>query len=356
MASRIGKQEKITDKCVQTPNKVTHPMKNLKLTLVLSLSLFPFLLLGNSRLALPEFSFSVMYTSAMPLICKPYLSVELLYVGDIDRDGDGFSDHISVDIPATDLLEMPSLDTTDQSHLQYSINIQGDTVNQQQDTLILTCRDYARIGEMIPVEVHAWDRSERIGTCTSYLFAQHGHATCEQDELIISTSIISREREGIPGVSIVIEGGPNDTFQTDANGKLSLYDYQWTNLLIEPELESNPLQGVSTVDIILMHAHIIGREVLKNPYELIAADINNDGRVSTRDIVELQRLLLGTQREFLANTSWRFICSEWSFPNQSEPWDAGPFPERKTFNTFVRSLFVEFIAVKIGDVSGDVLN
>jgi len=331
-------------------------MKKLQLTLVLSLSLFPFLLLGNSRLSLPEFIFSVKDTSAMPFICKPYILVELLYVGDIDRDGDGYSDYISVDIPATDLLEMPSLDTTNQSHLQYSINIQGDTVYQLQDTLILTCRDYARIGDMIPVEVHAWNQSERIGTCTSYLFAQHGHVTCEQDELIISTSIISREREAIPGVPIIIEGGPNDTFQTDANGVVSLYNYQWTNLLIKPQLESNPLQGVSIADIILIHAHIIGREVLKNPYGLIAADINNDGRVSTRDIVELQRLLLGTQNEFLHNTSWRFICSDWNFPNPIDPWDTGPFPEMKVFNTFVRSLFMEFIAVKIGDVSGDALH
>lgn len=325
-------------------------MKKLKLILVLSLCLSPCLLWGNSKLALPECPID---TSAMPLICKPHLVVELLFVGDVDRDGDGVPDNIAADIPATDLLEMPSLDTTNHPLLQYSVNIQGDTISQQQDTLILTCRDYATIGDLIPVEVHAWNHSERLGTCATYILVQHGHVGCEIDELIISTSIISREGKAIPDVSIIIEGGPNDTFQTDANGIVSLHEYQWTNLVIRPQHQGAPLEGVSIADIVVMRGHIIGKETLADPYQLIAADINNDGQVSTRDIVELQRMLLGVQSDFLHNSSWRFICSDWNFQPPSDPWGAGPFPEVKVYDNFIRSVFTEFVAVKIGDVTGE---
>ena len=113
------------------------------------------------------------------------------------------------------------------------------------------------------------------------------------------------------------------------------------------------MDGVTVTDIVLLHRHIIGIEAFSNPYQLIAADVNNDGKVSTRDIVELQRMLIGIQPDFLNNSSWRFVCSDWDFEDPINPWLQGPFPERKLLETFARTTVVYFRAIKIGDVSGE---
>lgn len=325
-------------------------MNNLRLIHCLSYILLSSVLPAHS---LPSSPTSTGDTSEYPLVCKQFLHVVLPYIGDADLDGDGASDYIGASIPATDLLEMPILDSLDDMALQYSINLLGDTVNYDVDSLILTCRDYANYAAEIFVEVHAWSQSSRIGTCSSLILATDGHGTCEIDELLIEIYVNAAPERPISDVQVVFEGDIDTTLQTDIHGSVSLYDYQWSAISITPSFDTEPLDGVTVTDMTLIHRHIIGMEALSNPYQLIAADVNNDGKVSTRDIVELQRMLIGIQQDFLNNSSWRFVCKDWDFEDPTNPWRQGPFPERKLLETFERRTLRYFRAIKIGDVSGE---
>ena len=61
------------------------------------------------------------------------------------------------------------------------------------------------------------------------------------------------------------------------------------NYVVTPSKDADPLNGVTTYDLVLISKHILGIEALPSPYKMIAADINNSGSISTIDMVELRK-------------------------------------------------------------------
>lgn len=64
--------------------------------------------------------------------------------------------------------------------------------------------------------------------------------------------------------------------------------------------------GISTFDLVLISKHILGITPLENPFQLIAADENNSGSVTSFDILEIRKLLLGI-KDTLAAGNWRYV-------------------------------------------------
>jgi hypothetical protein len=117
-------------------------------------------------------------------------------------------------------------------------------------------------------------------------------------------------------------------------------------------LDTNPLNGVSTFDLVLISKHVLGSTPLDSPYKLIAADANKSNSVTTFDIVEIRKLILQINTNFPSNTSWRFVDKNYVFPNPANPFTP-QFPEVTSFNDVTTSInAVNFVAVKIGDVNG----
>ncbi|HLP94586.1 MAG TPA: cohesin domain-containing protein [Saprospiraceae bacterium] len=112
-------------------------------------------------------------------------------------------------------------------------------------------------------------------------------------------------------------------------GSITPYAYCVCNegeFIITPFKDDNPLNGVTTYDLVLISKHILSLEPLTTPYHIIAADANQSGSVTTFDIVELRKLILGTYTVLPNNTSWRFVPRDYEFPNASNPFQI-PFPE-----------------------------
>ena len=123
-------------------------------------------------------------------------------------------------------------------------------------------------------------------------------------------------------------------------------DYQLT-----AHKEDNYLNGVSTLDLVLIQKHILGLTSLDSPYKVIAADANNNETVSATDLIELRKLILGIYSELPANDSWRFIDATQQFPLTTMPW---PLQEVITLNNLSSDMIENnFVAVKIGDVNGN---
>lgn len=119
---------------------------------------------------------------------------------------------------------------------------------------------------------------------------------------------------------------------------------------IVPIKNDNPLNGVSTFDLVLISKHILGLEPLNSPYKIIAADVNQSKSVTTFDIVEIRKLILGIYQSFPNSASWRFVRENYVFPNPANPF-AKPFPERDTVFVFETAERSAFVAVKTGDVN-----
>lgn len=125
-----------------------------------------------------------------------------------------------------------------------------------------------------------------------------------------------------------------------------------SNLVITPSKDDNPLNGVTTYDLVLISKHILGSEPLDTPYKMIAADANKSGSITSFDIVELRKLILGIYTTLPVNTSWRFVPKSFVFPNPQNPFQTA-FPstiEVQNWPSFPNPPH-EFIGIKVGDVN-----
>jgi len=123
---------------------------------------------------------------------------------------------------------------------------------------------------------------------------------------------------------------------------------------VTPFKKDNLLNGVSTYDLILISRHILGLEALGDPYKMVAADANKARDITTFDIVEIRKLILGIYQDFPNNTSWRFIPKSFTFPNPLNAFQS-VFPENFSQVVPPNLGLVRFYGIKIGDVNGSAL-
>jgi len=111
------------------------------------------------------------------------------------------------------------------------------------------------------------------------------------------------------------------------------------------------LNGVSTIDQVIILRHIAKIEMLTDAYMLVSADVNNDNRINVRDVIELRRLILGIDAEYANSESWRFYQS----PNLNV---TGIGPET-TLNFGGMERFplsdANITAIKVGDVNNSAI-
>jgi hypothetical protein len=114
---------------------------------------------------------------------------------------------------------------------------------------------------------------------------------------------------------------------------------------------ANWLNGVSTFDLVLMSKHILSIDTLDSPFKIIAADANRSGSVTSFDIVQLRKLILGIFDSVPNNTSWRFVDSTFVFPDPINPFGTA-FPEEIQINNLASNqLDKNFVGIKIGDLN-----
>ncbi len=122
------------------------------------------------------------------------------------------------------------------------------------------------------------------------------------------------------------------------------------NYIISPLKNDDWLNGVTTADIVKIQKHILGIEELDTPYKMIAADVNNSGAVSTKDISDLRKLILGISTTIPTNTSWKFIDELYNFASVATALDE-QYPTSYNISQLNSDMHVNFVAVKIGDVN-----
>ncbi len=187
----------------------------------------------------------------------------------------------------------------------------------------------------------------RIGFLLAFLFVAH----LTSAQVIISGQISKANNENLENVPVYLGGDIEDATLTGADGT-----YQFTvpaqgNYTVTPYHNGNILNGVSTYDLILMGLLLGDSISFETPYQYIAADIDRSGGVDLQDTLLLRSALLFGIDEFPNNTSWRFIDAAFVFPNPSDPF-ATAFPDSVVINNLTEDLSnVDFVGVKIGDVS-----
>ncbi|MDX1912991.1 MAG: cohesin domain-containing protein [Saprospiraceae bacterium] len=118
-------------------------------------------------------------------------------------------------------------------------------------------------------------------------------------------------------------------------------------------------RGVNTLDLLLICQHLMGRGNLHAPYAILAADINRSQSVTSFDLMELRKIVLGKFND--SDTikindfpkkyaqPWRFVPKNHTFPNPLNPFQE-VFPEAVNC-VAPQSSTVEFVGIKVGDVN-----
>ena len=120
-----------------------------------------------------------------------------------------------------------------------------------------------------------------------------------------------------------------------------------------PAFAGNPVNGVTALDLILIGKHILGLKSLPYPYKTLAADVNKSGTITTFDVVELRKLILGIYDELPNNTSWRFFEKPIDSPFPPSESALKPCVSLNTPSIGIDTL--QFLGIKIGDVNDTAL-
>jgi len=281
-------------------------------------------------------------------ICANQLNVELSPTDPADEvAGRGT-------IQVTSFLRSTIYDCTGQGDqgqvTHFSINRAGEPADPEQASASFTCAD---IGDLIEMQIYAWDKAGNGDYCTAYVEVQDNLGACAPPTAMISGVVVTEGGEPVEDVEVLLSGGEERMRRTNAQGT-----YRFDRLAagatytIRPGLNTDHGNGISTFDLILVQKHILGLDPLESPYKLIAADVNNSGGVSTLDLIQLRRIILGEADSFLGNQSWRFVMSDYTFADPASPWKDA-MPENMEIRDLDGEKTLDFMAIKIGDVSGN---
>ncbi|MBL7784098.1 MAG: HYR domain-containing protein [Saprospiraceae bacterium] len=234
----------------------------------------------------------------------------------------------------------------------------------QPQSVVVTCDDIAA-GQPVAVQVWLMDAAGNADFCVAYVTPQANLVGCEQNpsQASVAGTLATEDLDGVEDanveMAIVAPNGQQGVAvgTSNSNGVFVFADAVPVSgaYTLTPTKDDNPLNGVTTYDLVLISKHILGLEPLTSPYKLIAADANKSGSITTFDIVEFRKLILGIYNELPNNTSWRFVDRAYTFPEPSNPFTP-QFPENiSALNVQVDQLEEDFVGVKIGDVNGTVI-
>lgn len=260
-----------------------------------------------------------------------------------------------VEIWASDLLAYATDNCSPSEFVENSVKMRrlGSLISPQAN-MTFCCDELGTID----VEIWVEDEAGNSDFCATYLILQDGTNNCEgtsNENATIAGNIYNEQGSMVEAVEVFLDHATNDAIiSTQNNGAYAFHNLAPNqNYSIIPAKDIEPLNGVSTYDLVLMSQHILGVNELETPYQLIAADVNNDGNITTFDIVQTRQLILYVINDFPNNVSWRFVDANYVFPLPQNPWIEA-FPERKDFSNLTQDQFnTDFIGIKVGDVSGD---
>jgi len=166
---------------------------------------------------------------------------------------------------------------------------------------------------------------------------------------MVSGTIQNEVGDKVEEVTVNVGGYSMAPEVTGTDGNYEFELPMESNYTVAPEKNMEPLNGVSTFDLVLISKHILGLNKLDSPYKQIAADVNRSGTITAYDLVQLRQLILNVKTEFSNNDSWRFVDANYNFTTDNPA--AESFSEVASIGNLHEDVEAHFIAVKIGDVN-----
>ncbi|HMX41290.1 MAG TPA: hypothetical protein PKD78_13220, partial [Saprospiraceae bacterium] len=227
---------------------------------------------GNETIC--EYTFVVKDCKAPTVVCKNGLSVNIMPTG-------------MISMWASDFLQYTEDNCTPSQRIGIGIRKAGsgtgfpvDALGNPLTSVTYTCAD---IGQQ---EVELWgiDLAGNADFCQTYIIVQDNAGICSTDKATVAGALKTEGQEGLEEATVeVVTGlGTFSDLTDDAGDYLVPKAIPFgSNATVTPTHDVNPLNGVSTYDLVLISKHILGLEPLPTPYKMIAADANKSGSITT---------------------------------------------------------------------------
>lgn len=204
----------------------------------------------------------------------------------------------------------------------------------------------------VDVQMTVWDQNFNHDYCWIKVWVHSTIVVCPEMYHRISGRIHTQNEKNIPDVTVFIDRNAPEYPVSSAVEDSSYTFYEtagaFTNDKIKISAQKNDdyTFGVSTLDLVHLFKHIQNITSFTNPYQFIAADVNNDQKIDQQDLKDLRNVLLGLSESY-TNNSWRF-------PVKNQTLDvAQVFPYQDTFSFLIMNHVdsLDFVGVKIGDIN-----
>ena len=247
---------------------------------------------------------------------------------------------------------------TPQADLKFSFS-----TNVADSSQVFSCADIPDgVQALVPLKMWVTDLEGNQDFCDVTVHVQDNEANfCEEEDgssLTIGGTVETQYSKPVGGVEVTVTRlfSPEPVKQvfTNQSGRYSANGLPKNNSYnVSAYKNDDTRAGVNTLDLVKIQRHILGLEVLTNPYDIIAADITNDEKLKPSDLLALRKVILGINSEFPnGQTSWRFLPSNYEFANSNDPF---PYVDVMSMENMQHSANYEnMVAVKIGDIDNSV--
>ncbi len=209
------------------------------------------------------------------------------------------------------------------------------------------------------LDMWVWDRAGNRDFCNVTLHVQDN--LDEPDGMVQLAGMIRTENgEVISNASVTVDNADLNETAGGANSNSNGY-YQLdlpvnSGYEITVEKDDEYLNGITTLDIVLIQKHILNIRKISSPYKLLAADVNRDGRLTASDVFEIRKLILGKDQVLGSTDPWAFVDAGFEFSDPQHPWLES---EEELYSVVLNnvqenSVSNDFIGLKLGDVNNTV--
>lgn len=174
-----------------------------------------------------------------------------------------------------------------------------------------------------PLQILVKDGNGLVNSCNTYVIVQQNTGCyCDPDgdlelkgcarsasNTALQTIRLVAKLESTGGVTTPVIKNKIQAF-SDSCYAFSFAQLPWGGsykTTVRAERTDNALNGVSTFDLVTINKHILDIEPMTSMYQLLAADVNKSKTVTTFDIAETRKVILGISDTFSQVPAWRMI-------------------------------------------------
>lgn len=226
--------------------------------------------------------------------------------------------------------------------------------NTKSSVIYLDCNDIDNgISDTIYLKMSVFDMQGLSDYCTIELILQDNSDVCPDvvTRHFVEGSIKTENNKTLDGVEVRYRSSEEDTLiLANKDGSYHLPDlHRGKEYTIEPFFDGDPIEGVTTLDLVLIQRHILGLTTFSSPFQYIAADVDDSKVITASDMTKIRKLILGVTDRIVKNrSSWVFVAKD-GIKNPSSPLIFEDFYETGVLKQDLKD--IDFVAVKLGDVN-----